>query len=336
MLMIVGLKENLPFVVKACPETEINGELVSREIWDVVGNLAKAGFNVRGICMDNHSANVSAYKKLLESYSSPVNQLAIQHPCNKSHTFVFYDNVHLLKNIRNNLLAAKSFSFPDFDFEICGKIIQSSGGSISWRELHELFEADSQLQAHLRKAHKLSYSVLHPGNKKQDVSFFHETTVAALRSFFPNKLNMSNFLELVSHWWLITNSKSRFNSSNKIGNAVVPEGDKTNFFRLLADHFENWGISVPKFCLTTHTCSALVRTLRAQADLIDELIEKDMYDFVMVGRLQSDPLERRFSHYRQMSGGRFIVSLREVISSEKILKCRALLKNEIDIDADVL
>ena len=114
-----------------------------------------------------------------------------------------------------------------FDFEICGKIIQSSGGSISWRELHELFEADSQLQAHLRKAPTLSYSVLHRGNKKQDVSLalaiFHETTVAALRSFFPNKLNMSNFLELVSHWWLITNSKSRFNSQNKIGNAVVPE-----------------------------------------------------------------------------------------------------------------
>ena len=80
VLMIVGLKENLQFVIKACPETEINGELVSREIWDVVGNLAKAGFNVKGICMDNHSANVSAYNKLLESYSSPVNQL-----CNKSH-----------------------------------------------------------------------------------------------------------------------------------------------------------------------------------------------------------------------------------------------------------
>ena len=55
MLMIVGLKENLPFVVKACPETEINGKLVSREIWEVVGNLAKGGFNVRGICMDNHT-----------------------------------------------------------------------------------------------------------------------------------------------------------------------------------------------------------------------------------------------------------------------------------------
>jgi len=46
-----------------------------------------------------------------------------------------------------------------------------------------------------------------------------------------------------------------------------------------------------------------------------------MYDFVMVGRLQSDPLERRFSQYRQMSGGRFLVSLREVISSEKFLTC---------------
>ena len=46
------------------------------------------------------------------------------------------------------------------------------------------------------------------------------------------------------------------------------------------------------------------------------------YEYVMVGRLQSDPLERRFSQYRQMSGGRFLVGLGEVIVPEKILACR--------------
>ena len=49
----------------------------------------------------------------------------------------------------------------------------------------------------------------------------------------------------------------------------------------------------------------------------------------MTGRLQSDPIERRFSQYRQMSGGRFLVSLREVYNSERILACRSLIKENI-------
>ena len=35
--------------------------------------------------------------------------------------------------------------------------------------------------------------------------------------------------------------------------------------------------------------------------LIDELLN-DGYDFILTARLQSDPIERRFSQCRQMSG----------------------------------
>ena len=51
----------------------------------------------------------------------------------------------------------------------------------------------------------------------------------------------------------------------------------------------------------------MVRTLNAQASLIEDLLCEG-YDFVVPHRLQSDPLEKRFSRYRQMSGGRFLVS----------------------------
>ena len=46
------------------------------------------------------------------------------------------------------------------------------------------------------------------------------------------------------------------------------------------------------------------------------------YNFV-----QNNLLERHFSQYRQMSGGRFLVNLREVNNSEKILKMSIFLKN---------
>ena len=50
---------------------------------------------------------------------------------------------------------------------------------------------------------------------------------------------------------------------------------------------------------------------KTQADLIDQLID-DGYEFVGTTRFQSDPIERHFSQYQQMSGGRFLVSLSEV------------------------
>ena len=59
-------------------------------------------------------------------------------------------------------------------------------------------------------------------------------------------------------------------------------------------------------------------------------VTKEGYKYVLVGRFQSDPLERRFSQYRQMSGGRFLVSLREVLNSERILSCRSLIMEGIN------
>ena len=53
--------------------------------------------------------------------------------------------------------------------------------------------------------------------------------------------------------------------------------------------------------------------------------KKDTYNYVLLGRFQSDPLER------QMSGGRFLVSLREVLNSERILACRSLIMGDINI-----
>ena len=72
------------------------------------------------------------------------------------------------------------------------------------------------------------------------------------------------------------------------------------------------------------TSSPLI-TLRSQAMLIDEWLN-DGYDFVLTARLQSDLVERRFSQYRQMSGERFLVNLREVLNTERLSSCRSRIK----------
>ena len=84
-----------------------------------------------------------------------------------------------------------------------------------------------------------------------------------------------------------------------------------------------------RFTLTENTSSALKRTLRCTASLIEDLLSEG-YEYVLTSQFQSNPLERRFSQYRQMSGGRFLVGLRKVNSSEKVLKIRSLLKENIN------
>ena len=66
-------------------------------------------------------------------------------------------------------------------------------------------------------------------------------------------------------------------------------------------------VSVSCITLTSHAAFALTTTLRAHAMLIVDLLN-EAYHYVITTRLQSEPIERRFSQYRQMSGRRFLVS----------------------------
>ena len=315
--MIVGLKQPVPHVIQAIPEVTITGEWLAEKISASLHSLAQTGFTVRGIVTDNHNSNVNAFKSLKQKFGKG-DQLFIQHPSNPhKNIHLFFDTPHLIKNVQNNLVNSRRFVFPQFDYEKDVIEIHCPAGYLAWSDLHQIFEHDVKLQSNLKKAHKLSYQVLHPGNKKQSVHFalaiFHETTTAAFESYFPEREDASKFLKMINSWWLLCNSKE-MSHPNPPGNAVRVGNGKTDFLEALADWLEKWHDDCPAFTLTSKTSYAL----------------SEGYDFVMTSRLQSDPIERRFSQYRQMSGGRFLVSLREVTNSERIIRCRSLVKADIN------
>ena len=78
-----------------------------------------------------------------------------------------------------------------------------------------------------------------------------------------------------------------------------------------------------------------MRTLLCHASLTEDFLSEG-YDFVLTSRFQSDPLERRYGRYRQMSRGRFynrfFIGLKNATLSEKVIKIKSLLKEGIDID----
>ena len=166
--MIVGLnKESILFVVKACPEHALTGEWIMAEIEETMQTMQDAGFNVRAVISDNYSTNVSAFKMLREKYGNKNDSLSFVF--NGRKVYNLYDSVQTVKNIRNNLLGAKRFIFPEFRFDGFYDEINVDAGDLSWRLFHEVYERDLKLTANLQNAPKLNPKTLHPGNSKQNV-----------------------------------------------------------------------------------------------------------------------------------------------------------------------
>ena len=65
----------------------------------------------------------------------------------------------------------KKIVYPEFTFEVGGTIIKAYEGYLSWHDIHNgailIYDKDSTLNGNLRKAPKLTYRALHPGNNKK-------------------------------------------------------------------------------------------------------------------------------------------------------------------------
>ena len=183
--------------------------------------------------------------------------------------------------------------------ENLGTLVASSGdGFISWRDLDDVFVKDSEQQANLRTAPKLTYTALHPGHNKQNVnvalSIFHETTIAAFKSYFPARIDIIGFLSLINQWWTVVNSKTRYHPYPS-GNAIVENDRKLNFLLSFSNWLENWSKSgCLTYCLSQQTSNAMVQTRQSQILLVKTLFQEG-YEFIIMPRLQSDPIEKRFS-----------------------------------------
>ena len=95
---------------------------------------------------------------------------------------------------------------------------------------------------HERDENFVTYQVTHPGNNKQSVplnlTIFQESTTAAIKSYFPNRLDTANFLTLFCKVLVICNSKQRFHTSNQLGNAAIQGDHNPEFLLLVADGVE--------------------------------------------------------------------------------------------------
>ena len=108
--MIIGLKENVPYFVKVAPVTFLNSELLKDELLNCLELLITGRFNMRADICDNHAVNVSVLQFGEDNESLLIMRI------NKQKVYLFYNTLHLIKNVRNNLLSKKQLVFQQFRF----------------------------------------------------------------------------------------------------------------------------------------------------------------------------------------------------------------------------
>ena len=185
---------------------------------------------MRAVICDNHAANVSASTKLISQYGEDYENFFINFQSQK--VYLFYDTVHLIKNVRNNLRSKKRLVFPQFSFFEFNEDVIVNSGEMSWKLLHDVHEKE------------LTNKMLRHGKYKQNVQLalgiFHETTVAAISSYSPNCNDAVGLLKLFNTWWAISDSKDQYCFCNYIGRGANQNDNKPRFLREIAAWLKRW------------------------------------------------------------------------------------------------
>jgi len=113
---------------------------------------------------------------------------------------------------------------------------------------------------------------------------------------------------------------------------------KLDFLRQCSEFLQRWEDSKQPG-LTTQTFLALRHTCLALADCAAYLLDHRGMNYILLGHLQSDAIERRFGWLRQLSGANYYISVRQVIESDRKIRALSLLKfsglSLSDIDAAI-
>jgi hypothetical protein len=341
VFMITSVLSSNKDVIALYPIKNLKTELLLELVHKVLHYLNSVGFKVITLISDNNRVNRNMFERLCDNNMKSY----IDHPYTPGlKLFLLFDTVHLLKCIRNNLLNQK---YPPQTF-VCPNFERFSEKFIApLKPLKELYI--SERGKIIKCAPDLSEKVLFPSNLERQnvtlvVKMFNEKNIAALKnSNISNAKNLSVFIEIILKWWNIVNVKSpykgkelRLNECNPI--EFISDSNIAflkNFHKWLSswENMDGQGLKTNQRLgkLSIETSFSLRHTVNAHIDLCEYLLKDLKLSYVLLGKFQTDPLERKFSQYRQMSGGNYNISVSQVLESDKKLKIVNYLKTNSSI-----
>lgn len=345
--MLSGVFSKFKDVAHILPASKMTGEILFTYVRMIILELEKIGFTVIAVITDNNSIN----KKTMSQFSDPpCLRTAYQHPSDASRPLFFlFDSVHILKCVRNNWLnqkdSQKTMKFPAFNF---GEIDTGNAKihSACFRSLRNLFNIEHD--SIIKFSHKLSKKALMPSSlERQNVQYalqvFSNYVAQALISLGPehrisNYKSTSDYLKIFITWWDIVNVKSplkgqRLNNEFEKPVTKDPNDQRKLFLLYFVEWLESWD-TYGAGKLTMETYTAILQTSRGLLQVAEYLLKEYNYNYILLGKFQTDNLEARFGQYRQLSGGQYHVSIRQVFECEK--KIRLLTALKLDLNSETV
>ena len=315
------------------PISKLDSKKLKTELDKVLETVTKIGFKAISLSADNATPNRRLFTTELSKGSL---QVSVPHPTlENNELFLIFDSVHGFKNLFNNFVNKKQFDCPKFkededNFVAC------------FSHIEELYKIESTKPVKL--AYKLTDKVLHPStiervNVQLSDSLFHESTINALQFYsrhgYPEWAATSRFLQIVRDWWNIVNCRSRFLGQKKRDQTRKPicfdDMSNLEYLDMFSKWLEEWrecekGPRKERKSLTVETFQSVIQTTKALKAVSQYLIESEGFEFVLLGKFQTDDLEKRFGWYRQLVGANYYVSSRQIVEGEKSIRLRSLVK----------
>ena len=263
----------------------------------------------------------------------------MKNPVDANTIYFLFDSVHLLKSVRNNWINLKNyiktFTFPDIDDN--SVILHAS-----FNHLETMYNLESN--STLKQAYRLTYKALHPHSiERQNVrlalKLFDDTTAKALLNLGPNNTDLVNwhgtskFISTIIKLWDMLNIKSynkglrlRKEDANVFHSVSDDRLEWMEKFAVWLNAWKSYNTQHDSGFLTKETFIALSHIVTTFVIMIRDLITNGVLDYVLTEKFQTDQLESRFGHYRQLSGSNYLVSLADILQSEKKLKVKRLLR----------
>jgi hypothetical protein len=325
--MIKSLASKYEDVISMIPITGMSITILERHFKPALQLAIDAGFYVVGSTCDNHPVNRHYLKNYLGN-----GELAgeVDHPLSLDQPFfVLLDPTHNMKNVYNCFQKKKVFQLPSFG--------DHPPVTADFKHVEALYNIESD--SSLRMAHKLTATILNPSSIQRASAklvwgLLDDSTIAAFK-FFVSEYHKpwegtSFFLAIMSNLSKILNVKScsiGLKKRDQLRQPILSADDwKLSELDKYADFFRRWKMTGQKG-LTSETFAAVTLMCDTLPRIAKYLISSCDYHYVLLGSLQSDPLESRFGRYRQLHGANFFISFRQICESEKKIKISSALQH---------
>lgn len=204
----------------------------------------------------------------------------------------------------------------------------------SFKELRELHKLEaSQL---LKYSYHLSSKALNPSslerqNVKLALQVFNEFVAEALDAHgdlpaFTHAKETANFVTVIVRWWKIVNVKTPHNGFHHRDVCEQPmsslsDDPKLAFLDALVTWLDVWEFyKHDNGTLTKETLTALRHSAYALLEFTKYCLAELGYKYMLLGKVQTDGVEHRFGQYRQMAGGHYHISIRQLYECEGRLR----------------